>query len=101
MLFHLSQYVDDGWSTNGPSEMDKDAVAEMGMSDEDVKAMVSAWSANVQAWRQAIWEAGLFEWFMVYGGQQTAPGWSQTEPNSTCLTFMRKNCGANSPSQNG
>lgn len=35
------------------------------------------------------------------GGQQTAPGWSQTEPNSTCLSFMRKNCGAGSPSQNG
>lgn len=51
--------------------------------------------------RQAIYEAGLFEWFMVYGGQQTAPGWSQTEPNSTCLKFMRTNCGKASPSQNG
>ena len=94
-------YVDDGWSARGPSEMDKDAVAKMGMSTADVTAMIAAWSANVAAWRQAIYDAGLFEWFMVYGGQQTAPGWSQTEPNSTCMSFMRKNCGAQSPSQNG
>lgn len=36
-----------------------------------------------------------------YGGQQTAPGWSQSEPNSTCAAFMKENCGADSPSQNG
>lgn len=144
-------YVDDGWSAKGPSEMDKDSVAKMGMSVADVKAMITAWSANVAACeqqieqteqipaclpapcraapkyqysisildltlrllsnrtgvcclatgRQAIYEAGLFEWFMVYGGQQTAPGWSQTAPNSTCLKFMRTNCGKDSPSQNG
>jgi hypothetical protein len=94
-------YVDDGWSAKGPSEMDKDAVAKMGMTTADVTAMITAWSANVAAWRQAIYDAGLFEWFMVYGGQQTAPGWSQSEPNATCLTFMERNCGATSPSQNG
>ena len=81
--------------------MDADSIQKMGMTASDVTDMISAWSANVKAWRQAIYDAGLFEWFMVYGGQQTAPGWSQTEPNSTCLSFMRKNSGANSPSQNG
>ena len=29
-------YVDDGWSSKGPSEMDKDAVAKMGLSASDV-----------------------------------------------------------------
>ena len=94
-------YVDDGWSLKGPSEMDTDAVALMGMSEKDVADMVAAWSSNVAAWKQAIWEAGLFEWFMVYGGQQSAPGWSQTTPNATCMSFMKTNCGPNSPSQNG
>ena len=37
-------YVDDGWSTNGPSEMDKDSVGKMGMSAADVQAMISAWT---------------------------------------------------------
>ena len=94
-------YVDDGWSSKGPSEMDPNSIQKMGMTASDVTDMISAWSANVRAWRQAIYDAGLFEWFMVYGGQQTAPGWSQTEPNSTCLSFMRKNIGGHSPSQNG
>ena len=94
-------YVDDGWRASGPSEMDVNATKDMGMSTADITAMTAAWSANVAAWRQAIYDAGLFEWFMVYGGQQTAPGWSQTAPNSTCLKFMRTNCGADSPSQNG
>ena len=31
-------YVDDDWGTRGPSEMDKDAVAKMGMSTADVTA---------------------------------------------------------------
>ena len=29
-------------------------------------AVIAKWSANVIAWRQAIYDAGLFEWFMVY-----------------------------------
>lgn len=94
-------YVDDDWSASGPSEMDKDAVEKMGMSPADVSAMTDAWLANQEAWRTAVWNAGGFEWFMFYGGQQTAPGWSQTDPQSTCAPFMRTNCGASSPSQAG
>ena len=45
-------YVDDGWSANGPSEMDKDSVDKMGMSAADVQAMISAWSANVAACKE-------------------------------------------------
>ena len=45
----VCSYVDDGWSTKGPSEMDEDSVAKMGMSKADVQAMISAWSANVVA----------------------------------------------------
>lgn len=48
-VVHVCSYVDDGWSTKGPSEMDTDSVAKMGMSTADVQAMISAWSANVAA----------------------------------------------------
>lgn len=97
----LGFYVDDGWSSQGPSEMDADAVAKMGMSKDDVQAMIAAWSANQQAWRDALVAAGRFEWFLFYGGQQTAPGWNQTDPAQTCLAYHRANCGPNSPSQKG
>ena len=58
-------YVDDGWRASGPSEMDVNATKDMGMSTADITAMTAAWSANVAAWRQAIYDAGLFDWFMV------------------------------------
>ncbi len=94
-------YVDDGWSSAGPSEMDADAVEKMGMSTADVSAMEAAWKANQQAWRDALYDAGSYEWFLFYGGQQTAPGWDQSKPETTCASFMKTNCGADSPSQNG
>ena len=31
--------VDDGWSSSGPSEMDKNATTAMGMSAADIQAM--------------------------------------------------------------
>ena len=94
-------YVDDDWSSSGPSEMDKDAVEKMGMSPEDVSAMRTAWLFNQQAWRDALVSASKFEWFLFYGGQQTAPGQNQTCGQCTCQTYLEKNCGEYSPSQNG
>lgn len=94
-------YVDDFWTSAGPSEMDSNAVAKMGMTPADVQAMITAWSNNQAAWRNALVAAGKFEWFLFYGGQQTAPGWNQTDPAVTCLKYMRTNCGAASPSQQG
>lgn len=94
-------YVDDSWSSRGPSEMDADAVAKMGMSPADVTAMVAAWEANRDAWRAALLAHGLFEWGLFYGGQQNAPGWNQTDPASTCAAYMKVNCGPSTPPQTG
>jgi hypothetical protein len=94
-------YVDDGWSASGPSEMDKDAVTKMGMTPADVAAMTAAWEANQQLWRDYLVARGKFEWFLFYGGQQTAPGQNQTCGKCTCQQYLETNCGAASPSQNG
>eukprot|EP00730_Choanoeca_flexa_P007323 TRINITY_DN12312_c0_g1_i6.p2 TRINITY_DN12312_c0_g1~~TRINITY_DN12312_c0_g1_i6.p2 ORF type:complete len:328 (+),score=59.23 TRINITY_DN12312_c0_g1_i6:2846-3829(+) len=94
-------YVDDSWSTAGPSEMDSDAVQKMGMSTQDVQDMIAAWTANQNAWRETVLDNGLFEWFLFYGTQQNAPGWDQTKPWDTCASYMRANCGPNTPPQNG
>lgn len=85
----------------GPSEMDRDAVEQMGMTESDVQAMIIAWQANQQAWRDALVQAGKFEWFLFYGGQQTAPGQNQTCGQCSCQKYLQANCGAGSPSQNG
>lgn len=94
-------YIDDGWSSAGPSEMDADAVAKMGMSKADVAAMTAAWAANQAAWRDAFVAAGKFEWFLFLGGQQGAPGTNQTDPAQTCAKYLTAFCGADSPSQTG
>ena len=94
-------YVDDAWETSGPTEMDKDSVAKMGMSPADVAAMIAAWSANVQAYRDALVAAELFEWYLMYGGQQTAPGQNQTCGQCTCASFLEAQCAADAGAQQG
>ena len=81
--------------------MDPDNVQKMGLSPEQVTAMITAWLANQQAWRDKLVASGKFEWFLFYGGQQTAPGQNQTCGQCTCASYLRANCGANGPSQNG
>lgn len=68
--------------------MDKDSVAKMGLSPADVSAMIAAWSANVQAYREALIANNLFEWFLFYGGQQTAPGQNQTCGQCSCQSYL-------------
>ena len=57
-------YVDDGWSSTGCSEMESDSVQKMGLTPAEVQDMIAAWSANVQAYRNALVAAGKFEWFL-------------------------------------
>ena len=51
-------FIDDGWSASGPSEENKNAVNQTGMSPADVAAMTKAWSANMAAAQTAIINAG-------------------------------------------
>lgn len=94
-------YVDDDWSEKGPSEMDPDSCEKMGMSPSDIAAMTAAWSSNQQTWRDALVAKGLFEWFLLYGGQQTAPGQNQTCGKCTCQSYLEAQCGPLAGSQNG
>ena len=94
-------YVDDGWSKNGCSEMDANSVQKMGLTPAQVADMIAAWSANQQAWRDALVAAKKWEWALFYGGQQTAPGQNQTCGQCSCASYLKANCGATAPSQNG
>ena len=91
----------DDWSASGPSEMDKNATEVMGMTPADVTAMIAAWTANVQAYRDALVAAELFEWFLMYGGQQTAPGQNQTCGKCTCQSFLEAQCAPDAGAQTG
>ena len=81
--------------------MDKDSVQKMGMTPQDVTAMIAAWQANQQAWRDKLVANQKFEWFLFYGGQQTAPGQNQTCGQCTCQSYLEAECGPTSGAQNG
>jgi hypothetical protein len=81
--------------------MDKDAIEKMGMTPADVTAMIAAWTANVQAYRDALVAAKLFEWYLMDGGQQTAIGQNQTCGQCTCQSFLEAQCSANASAQSG
>ena len=81
--------------------MDKDSVQKMGMTPEDVSAMIAAWESNQQAWRDKLVANQKFEWFLFYGGQQTAPGQNQTCGQCTCQSYLQAECGPHSGAQNG
>lgn len=42
-------FIDDDWSTNGPSEEDKNAVADMGLSANEVEDIIQGWQSNMAA----------------------------------------------------
>ena len=71
----------------------------MGMSAGDVTAMIAAWAANAAAWEEAMLARGKYLYSFFYGSLLSAPGWSWQDPQSTCASFMRANCGAGSPTQ--
>jgi hypothetical protein len=81
--------------------MDKDAVEKMGMTPADVTAMIAAWTANVQAYRDALVAAELFEWYLMDGGQRTAIGQNETCGQCTCQSFLEAQCSANASAQLG
>lgn len=92
-------YVDDGWSSNGPSEMDSNATQLMGMNSTDIENMVQAWNNNVNTWSQYLVSQSVYLYNWMYGNLLAAPGWSWSNPQSTCQSFMQTNCGANAPTQ--
>ena len=81
--------------------MDPDNVEKMGLSPDQVTAMIAAWLANQQAWRDKLVANGRFEWFLFYGGQQTAPGQNQTCGQCTCQSFLEAQCAPGAGAQEG
>jgi len=59
---------------------------------------LGAWAASHVVVRIS---SPVLQWFLFYGGQQTAPGQNQTCGQCTCQSYLEKNCGPASPSQNG
>ena len=55
-------FVDDSWTTAGPSEIDTGAVNDTGLSGAEVQDMIGAWSANMEAVQHYSIENGALMW---------------------------------------
>lgn len=90
-------YLDDYWTTAGPSEMDPHAVEDMGLSPADVAAIGAAFqglSARVYA---AILARGKFAWNLFFDNGVDCPMPLVTRDN--CALDLRSMCTQFSPAQ--
>ena len=83
--------ADDNWSSTGPSEENKSAVSQCGMSTADVAAMTSAWADNMAAVQAAIIKAGRFNEQLMHGEYHV----HQADQAPPCATFLRDACKPN------
>ena len=60
--------LDDYWTSSGPSEIDSNMLADMGMTTQDAAAMTDAWSAALARLYALAAERGKFVGDMSYNG---------------------------------
>ena len=53
-------FIDDGWSRGFPTEEDSHAVADMGLTKQDVERQVAGWRANEAAAQSKILSSKAF-----------------------------------------
>jgi hypothetical protein len=72
-------YFDDHWTSHGPSEMDRNAAADMGLSAADLSDLVTAFNwVQARAYSEIL-KRGKFSWNQFWnGGGGTDPGSERT-----------------------
>jgi hypothetical protein len=96
-------YVDDYWSTAGPTEQDPHAVEDMGLSVSDVADMAAAYQWVLGQAGAAVAARGKWTWseflnndpFQAINGGCPQP-WVK---KSTCAADLRQLCNASAPAQ--
>ncbi|KAJ9455680.1 hypothetical protein DIPPA_19595 [Diplonema papillatum] len=84
-------FLDDYWCSrllnnsgcNGPSEIDGNNQADMGLSDQDILAITNGWLETMTAVEQAMRDAKAFTWWFFPG---------QDNANATPLSLYPSNC---------
>lgn len=86
---------DDQWNHNGPSEESPLAVEACGLSPADVDDLIAAFTITFKSKINATIANGGFVFDLLGNAGET----NITSAPATCSAFMRKYCGADSPSQ--
>jgi hypothetical protein len=90
-------YIDDYWTESGPSEMDQNAVLDMGFSKQDVTNMINAYNENMNIVYNTFLQRGKFSWNQFYTDGVDCP--QPFVRNTTCASALRTLCTATSPMQ--
>lgn len=99
-------FFDDAWNaTTGPSEMDRHAVADMGLSPADLADLAAAYESNMAAVFAEVVRRGKFSWQQMWGGQAPgayAPNGARPLVRNTtagCAADLAALCAPGSPAQ--
>eukprot|EP00039_Didymoeca_costata_P010327 m.138994 g.138994 ORF g.138994 m.138994 type:complete len:217 (-) comp14787_c0_seq1:17-667(-) len=84
-------WMDDSMTLNGPTEMDKNFIADTGFSPQDMQAQVDAYKMNMKKLEAAAIKAGGYTYQMISG---RGPGAKRMAPSdaSKCAQSMRDFC---------
>jgi hypothetical protein len=75
----------------GPTEMEIHAVADMGLSDEDVRDITLGWLAGMTAAQEAILARGKYTWSLI-PGQDNADASPVVVTQTSCAARMAAAC---------
>ncbi|CAE8624234.1 unnamed protein product [Polarella glacialis] len=75
----------------GPTEVDKNNQADMGLSDEDVRDIALGWNETMAAVEKSILGAGAYTWWLM-DGQTNANAGPTLLKRDTCASQLRGAC---------
>eukprot|EP00051_Salpingoeca_urceolata_P001440 m.41044 g.41044 ORF g.41044 m.41044 type:complete len:513 (+) comp11424_c0_seq1:48-1586(+) len=88
-------YLDDRWSPGrGPSEENRSAVEDIGLSPQDVQDITNGWEHNMQACQRALVDAGGWNWQLFQDRLGSAP-----PTKDQCTAYFHDACQPGSQQQ--
>lgn len=88
-------WLDDSMKPGGPTEEDKNYIADTGASPEDMKEQVAAYQESILELKRKVVPMGGFWWQLMDGGGAVLNPGRKTPTHITpaqCNTFLRERC---------
>lgn len=90
-------WLDDSMKITGPTEEDKNYIADTGASPAEMQAQVDAYQDTIQKLREKLIPLGGFYWqLMDSRGAELNQDINKTMDAATCKSFLQARCVANS-----
>lgn len=84
-----------GDPVQGPTEIDRNSQADMGLTDEEIRDITLAWNETVSAMEEAILKKGGYTWWLM-AGQSNAGASPDGLAKASCAAQLRAACKSDS-----